>query len=75
MLEQCGEGDGITWSSDNPYVNTSAWPNRRLDYVLIGWPRKDRPRGNPQSAALFGTEAIDGKVPSDHYGIVVDMHT
>ena len=73
--EQCGNGDGITWSSDSPYVNTSAWPNRRIDYVLIGWPRKDRPRGNPMSAELFGREPVDGRTPSDHYGIVVDMHT
>lgn len=73
--EQCGEGDGITWSSDSPYVNKSAWPNRRLDYVLIGWPRKNRPRGNPMSAELFGREPAEGKVPSDHYGVVVDMHT
>jgi len=73
--EQCGEGPGITWSSESPYVNTSAWPDRRIDYVLIGWPRKNRPRGNPMSAELFGTEPVDGKIPSDHFGIVVDMHT
>ncbi|MEM7091964.1 MAG: endonuclease/exonuclease/phosphatase family protein [Actinomycetota bacterium] len=73
--EQRGDGDGVTWSEDNPYVNTSAWPNRRLDYMLIAWPRKDRPRGNPASAALFGMDEVEGKVPSDHYGVVVDMIT
>ena len=73
--EQVGEGPGITWSDESPYINNSAWPNRRLDYVLIGWPRENRPRGNPQSAELFGTEPVDGIVPSDHYGVVVEMIT
>ena len=73
--EQCGEGDGVTWSRESPYVNTSAWPHRRIDYVFIAWPRKDRPRGNPVCAELFGTEPVDGRVPSDHYGVVVEMAT
>ena len=42
---------------------------------MIAWPRKERPRGNPVSAELFGTEPIDGRVPSDHYGVVVEMAT
>lgn len=71
--ELVGRGPGITWSSANPYINHSAWPNRRLDYVLIGWPRPQRPVGNPRRAWLFGTEAIDGVVASDHYGVAVEI--
>lgn len=73
--EQVGNGDGITWSKANPYINHSAWPNRRLDYVLIGWPRDDRPVGNPQRARLFGVDPVDGVVASDHYGVAVDLHS
>lgn len=73
--EQVGDGPGLTWSNENPYLSNSAWPNRRLDYVLIGWPREKRPVGNPQRAWLFGVEAVDGIVPSDHYGIAVEIHT
>lgn len=73
--EQEGDGEGLTWSRESPYVNTSAWPDRRLDYVFVQWPRKNRPRGNPISAELFGRDEIDGKVPSDHYGITVEIHT
>lgn len=73
--EQVGDGDGITWSKQNPYINNSAWPNRRLDYVLIGWPRENRPTGNPQEAWLFGIEPVDGVVASDHYGIAVRIIT
>jgi endonuclease/exonuclease/phosphatase family metal-dependent hydrolase len=50
----------------------SAWPERRLDYVMVGWPRA-RPAGNPVRARLFGVEPHDGVVPSDHYGVAVDL--
>lgn len=70
--EQRGEGPGITWSEDNPYVEISAWPNRRIDYVLIGWPRA-RPAGNPSRCELFGTETRDGVLASDHYGVYADL--
>jgi len=73
--EQVGAGPGLTWSKENPYINNSAWPNRRLDYVLVGWPREQRPAGNPQRAWLFGTEAVDGVMPSDHYGVAVEIET
>lgn len=73
--EQVGDGPGITWSNDNPYLSNSAWPNRRLDYVLIGWPREKRPIGNPISAHLFGVDPVDGVVGSDHFGVAVTVHT
>lgn len=73
--EQVGSGPGITWSIENPYIEHTAWPNRRLDYVFIGWPRPDRPVGNPVRAWLFGQDPIDGLVGSDHYGVAVEIHT
>jgi endonuclease/exonuclease/phosphatase family metal-dependent hydrolase len=69
---QCGEGAGETYSDDNPYVIDSAWPNRRLDYVLTGWPRP-RPQGNPVSVDRFGIEPVNGVVASDHYGVVATI--
>ena len=70
--DQAGDGAGITYSESNAHVNDSAWPERRLDYVLVGWPRP-RPAGNPAEAELFGIEPIDGITPSDHYGVAVDL--
>ncbi len=67
-----GDGPGDTWSSENPHVVATAWPRRRLDYVLVGWPRP-RPLGNPLTAHLTGMEPIHGVVPSDHYAVVVDL--
>jgi endonuclease/exonuclease/phosphatase family metal-dependent hydrolase len=67
-----GNGPGWTWDADNPHQSDAYWPRRRLDYVLVSWPRP-RPLGNPLRAALVGTDAVDGVVPSDHYGVVVDL--
>ena len=72
--EQVGDGPGATWRSDNPYQSATAWPNRRLDYVFVSWPRP-KPLGNPVRAHLAGIEPVDGVVPSDHAAVVVDLHT
>ncbi|MDJ0767821.1 MAG: endonuclease/exonuclease/phosphatase family protein [Ilumatobacter sp.] len=69
---QIGNGDGATYSAHNPYVVDSAWPERRLDYVLVGWPRP-RPQGNPVRGRLFGVGPVRGVVASDHYGVVVEL--
>ncbi len=76
--EQAGEGPGVTWSRTNPYTADSAWPNRRIDYVLVSWPRP-KPVGNPIAAELAGVGPldVDGEAvwPSDHAAVVVDITT
>lgn len=72
-----GEGTGHTWSRDNPHAAEASWPRRRLDYVLVSWPRA-KPFCSPVSAELAGTEpvAVDGHpaiVPSDHYALIVEL--
>ncbi len=69
---QVRDDPGWTWSADNPYQADTTWPRRRLDYVLVGWPRP-RPLGNPVHAELVGVDPVDGIVPSDHYGVLVDL--
>lgn len=54
---------GHTWSSDNEYLAEASWPNRRLDYVLVSWPRPDG-FGTPTACWLAGTEPVDGVQPS-----------
>lgn len=70
--EHVGEGAGLTWRSDNPYQEASAWPDRRLDYVFVSWPRP-KPVGNPVRTWLAGVHAVDGVVPSDHAAVVVEL--
>lgn len=71
--EHVGGGPGTTWRDDNPYQSTTAWPNRRLDYVFVSWPRP-KPLGNPSAAHLAGTHAVGGVHPSDHAAVVVELH-
>ncbi len=76
--EQVGDGPGPTWRRENPYSVDTAWPNRRIDYVLVSWPRP-KPIGNPMSATLVGRGPVDvdgSEVwPSDHAAVVVDITT
>lgn len=69
---QVGNDHGATYTEHNPYVVDSAWPERRLDYILVGWPRP-RPLGNPVRARVFGVGPVQGVVASDHYGVVADL--
>ncbi len=46
--------------------------NARIDYILIGWPRRGGV-GSATSARLGGDTPHDGVVPSDHYAIIADL--
>jgi endonuclease/exonuclease/phosphatase family metal-dependent hydrolase len=70
--EQRGSGPGFTWTADNPHSPVSAWPNRRIDYVFVSWPRP-KPLGNPAAVWLAGAEDVEGVRPSDHAAVVVDL--
>jgi endonuclease/exonuclease/phosphatase family metal-dependent hydrolase len=72
--EHVGDGPGHTWRDDNPHQAVTAWPNRRLDYVFVSWPRP-KPIGNPVRAWLAGVDAVDGVVASDHAAVVVELVT
>lgn len=72
LWEVAGEGPGHTWRRDNPYIADSTWPNRRLDYLFVSWPRP-RPIGNPSRIWLAGTDAVGGVHASDHAAVVADV--
>lgn len=68
-----GEGPGWTWVRENTNSSDAAWPRRRLDHVLVGWPRP-KPTFNPLTAELVGrTPSSTGVYPSDHYGVLVTL--
>lgn len=70
--EVAGDGAGITWSNDNPHAAEDIEPARRIDYVLVGWPKAGG-RGHVLRAEVAGTEPVDGMVPSDHYAVVAEL--
>jgi endonuclease/exonuclease/phosphatase family metal-dependent hydrolase len=71
--EVAGGGEpGMTWSNANPYARLDLEPDRRIDYVLVGWPKAGG-RGHVEAVEVVGTDPIDGVVPSDHYGLLATL--
>ena len=74
MWELKGDGLGHTWSDRNEYLANANWPNRRLDYLFVTWPRP-KPVGNPVRAWLAGVEPVARVQASDHFAVVADVLT
>jgi endonuclease/exonuclease/phosphatase family metal-dependent hydrolase len=70
--EVAGDGPGLTWSNENPYARLDLEPARRIDYIFSGWPR-EHGAGHAVSCGVIGQDAVDGVVPSDHYGVVAEL--
>jgi endonuclease/exonuclease/phosphatase family metal-dependent hydrolase len=67
-----GDGSGYTWSNDNPFAARDLEPDRRIDYVLVGWP-KARGAGHVVGARVVAIDAVDGVYPSDHYAVLAEL--
>jgi endonuclease/exonuclease/phosphatase family metal-dependent hydrolase len=65
-------GPGHTWARANSWAAPALWPDRRIDHVFSAWPRRGG-AGHPVHCEVIGTEAIDGVLPSDHYGVLADL--
>lgn len=64
---------GFTWDDRNPYAASQLEWSRRIDYVMVGWP-KARGAGHPVACELLGaTPDAEGVWPSDHFGLVADL--
>lgn len=70
--EMAGDGPGHTWSNGNPYAALDLEVARRIDFVWSGWPRAGG-AGHVTSARVIGQDAVDGVVPSDHYGVLAEL--
>ncbi|MGK2949396.1 MAG: endonuclease/exonuclease/phosphatase family protein [Acidimicrobiales bacterium] len=64
--------DGTTWSNRNPYAALDLEPDRRIDYVLVGWPKAGG-AGHVTRTTVEGLEPVDGVVPSDHLAVVAEL--
>jgi endonuclease/exonuclease/phosphatase family metal-dependent hydrolase len=62
---------GFTWDRRNGYQGASVLPDSRIDYILVGLPR--RGRGRVRAAALAGTEPVGNVWPSDHFAVLADL--
>jgi endonuclease/exonuclease/phosphatase family metal-dependent hydrolase len=71
--EMAGDGGpGHTWSNENPYARLDLEVSRRIDFVYTGWPRAGG-AGHCVRAEVVGRDAVDGVVPSDHYGVLAEL--
>jgi endonuclease/exonuclease/phosphatase family metal-dependent hydrolase len=67
-----GKGPGYTWSNDNVFAARDLEQDRRIDYVLVGWP-KARGAGHVVAARVEAVETVDGVPPSDHYAVLAEL--
>jgi hypothetical protein len=71
-FEVAGVGPGVTWSNANPFAALDLEPDRRIDYVFVGWPKVGG-AGQVLRAQVTGTEPVGGIHPSDHYGVLAEL--
>lgn len=64
--------NGATWSNDNPYARLDLEPDRRIDYVFVGWPKAGG-AGHVTACRVEGLEPVDGVVPSDHLAVLAEL--
>jgi endonuclease/exonuclease/phosphatase family metal-dependent hydrolase len=67
-----GGDDGSTWSNRNPHAALDLEPDRRIDYVLAGWP-KSGGVGHVTRCEVHGIDPLDGVVASDHLAVLAEL--
>ncbi len=67
-----GGGPGHTWDNANPYVRVELEPNRRIDYILVGWPEA-RGAGHVVECRVAGNAPVGGVWPSDHHAVLAEL--
>jgi endonuclease/exonuclease/phosphatase family metal-dependent hydrolase len=68
-----GRGPGWTWDNRNPYANAVHEPDRRIDYVFVGW-RRASGAGRVESARVVCDRALTGTFASDHFGLLAEIN-
>ncbi len=67
-----GGGRGLTWDNANPYAVSRFEPDRRIDYILVGWPAAGG-AGHIVSCKVTGNSPVDGVWPSDHHAVLAEL--
>jgi endonuclease/exonuclease/phosphatase family metal-dependent hydrolase len=70
-----GDGSpGFTWSNRNPYARVAIEPDRRIDYVLAGYPQASGV-GRLESCRVVCDDEVAGVWPTDHFGVIAEIRT
>jgi endonuclease/exonuclease/phosphatase family metal-dependent hydrolase len=67
-----GAGPGLTWDNRNEFAAGDREPDRRIDYILVGW----RPACGVgvASARVVCDRALTGTRASDHFGVLAEIY-
>jgi len=66
------DGPGFTWNTANPYAAKVLEPNRRIDYILVGFPQVNG-AGHVVGCQVVAKDPINNLYPSDHYGVLAQL--
>jgi len=67
-----GGGAGYTWDNRNQFAAADREPDRRIDYILVGW----RPHCGVgvSTARVVCDRPLTGTHASDHFGLMAEIH-
>lgn len=65
---------GWTWDNRNPFAVLDFEPDRRIDYVFVGW-RRPSGAGRVEACRVVCDRALGGVFPSDHFGLLAEIAT
>jgi hypothetical protein len=68
------DGAGHTWDNANAYAALDLEPNRRIDYIFVGFPARTGV-GRLTSCRLVCNDQKDGIWPTDHFGVYAELCT
>jgi endonuclease/exonuclease/phosphatase family metal-dependent hydrolase len=71
-------GPGFTWSNRNDFAAIALEPNRRIDYIFVGYPIRRRDGygiGKVETCRVVCDDEVDGAWPSDHFGLYAELRT
>jgi len=65
-------GVGYTWNNCNPNVAETFEPDRRIDYIFVGWAQSDG-FGHVTDCQIVGNLPINDVWPSDHFALLAEL--
>lgn len=71
-------GPGHTWCNRNEYAAIGLEPDRRIDYVFVGYPSLHPDAygvGKVEHCRVVCDDVSDGVWPSDHFGLYAELRT
>ncbi|HBZ70835.1 MAG TPA: hypothetical protein DEP35_14310 [Deltaproteobacteria bacterium] len=65
---------GFTWCNRNVYARANLEPDRRIDYIFTGFPKRDGV-GLVETCRVVCDGSENGVWPSDHFGVYAELRT